>query len=450
MCQSVDRAPILALTGQVATQVVGTGNFQEVDLVRAFQTVAEFNHRVQNNSKHAELMTLAIKHAILKRDVSHLTFPDEVQEMPAGAEKAQTPEGRISSLKITSPEECIIKAINLIENAKRPVINVGHGARFDMDAIISLAEMLNSPVLTTFKGKGLIPDKHPLAAGVLGRSGTPVASWMMNESDLLIVLGASFSNHTGITPKKATIQVDFDPMALSKFHKIDAPVWGEISVSVSLMSKKLDSNLSKVNQRPELAKRWKIWREEKQKRLLEDRGKGISSIAVFDKLSQHAPENAIMCVDVGNNAYSLGRYFECKQQRFLMSGYLGSIGFAFPAAMGAWAATRGKHPIITVAGDGGFAQYMAELTTSVKYGMDIKLILLNNNELGKISKEQRSGQFDVFATDLHNPNFSEFANSCGALGIRVTQKDELAAAMKSVLEFKGTAMLEIITDVNLI
>ncbi len=446
----VDRAPILALTGQVATQVVGTGNFQEVDLVRAFQTVAEFNHRVQNNSKHAELMTLALKHAILKRDVSHLTFPDEVQEIPAGAENAQTPEGRISSLKITPPEESIKKAINLIENAKRPVIIVGHGARFDMEAIISFAEILNSPVLTTFKGKGLIPDNHPLAAGVLGRSGTPVASWMMNESDLLIVLGASFSNHTGITPKKPTIQVDFDPMALSKFHKIDAPVWGEISVTVSLMTKKLDSNLSKVDQRPELAKRWKIWREEKQKRLFEDRGKGISSIAVFDKLSQHAPENAILCVDVGNNAYSLGRYFECKQQRFLMSGYLGSIGFAFPAAMGAWAATRGNHPIIAVAGDGGFAQYMAELTTSVKYGMNIKLILLNNNELGKISKEQRSGQFDVFATDLHNPNFSEFANSCGALGIRVTQKDELDSSMKSVLEFKGTAMLEIITDVNLI
>ncbi|GET24420.1 thiamine pyrophosphate-binding protein [Prolixibacter sp. NT017] len=446
----VDRAPILALTGQVATQVVGTGNFQEVDLVRAFQTVAEFNHRVQNNSKHAELMTLALKHAILKRDVSHLTFPDEVQEIPAGAEKAQTPEGRISSLKITPPEESIKKAITLIENAKRPVIIVGHGARFDMDAIISFAEKLNSPVLTTFKGKGLIPDNHPLAAGVLGRSGTPVASWMMNESDLLIVLGASFSNHTGITPKKPTIQVDFDPMALSKFHKIDAPVWGEISVTVSLMKERLESNLSKVDQRPELTKRWKIWREEKQKRLLEDRGKGISSIAVFDKLSKLIDTDAVVCVDVGNNAYSLGRYFESRNQSFLMSGYLGSIGFAFPATLGAWAATRGKRQIVAVAGDGGFAQYMAELTTSVKYGMDIKLILLNNNELGKISKEQRAGHFDVFATGLHNPNFSEFANSCGALGIRVTQKEELEKTMKNVLHHDGTALLEIITDVALV
>lgn len=199
-----------------------------------------------------------------------------------------------------------------------------------------------------------------------------------------------------------------------------------------------------------MARRWKIWHEEKQKRLGEDRGKGVSSMAVFHILTKLAPENAVMCVDVGNNAYSLGRYFECKQQSFLMSGYLGSIGFAFPAAMGAWAATKGNRPVIAVAGDGGFAQYMAELTTSIKYGMNIKLILLNNNELGKISKEQRSGELEVFATSLSNPNFAEYANGCGALGIRVTQKEELKNAMEKVLKHDGTALLEIMTDVALV
>ena len=446
----VDRAPILALTGQVATQVVGTGNFQEVDLVRAFNTVAAFNHRVQRDSKHAELMTLAIKHAIINRDVSHLTFPDEIQELPAGDEQAQTPEGRMTSMQIAPPKKNLDKALDLIKNAKRPVIIVGHGARFHMTNIVALAEKLNAPVLTTFKGKGLIADLHPLAAGVLGRSGTPVASWMMNECDLLIVFGASFSKHTGITPKKPTIQVDFDPLALSKFHSIDAPVLGEISVTTAMMLEQLDDLTASNSLRKELAQRWKIWRAEKQKRLSEDRGKGISSMAVFHHLSQLAPENAVMCVDVGNNAYSLGRYFESKQQGFLMSGYLGSIGFAFPAAMGAWAATKGKRPVVAVAGDGGFAQYMAELTTSVKYGMDIKLILLNNDELGKISKEQRSGELEVFATTLQNPNFAEYANGCGALGMRVTQKDQLEGAMQKVLNHKGTALLEIITDVQLL
>lgn len=446
----VDRAPLLALTGQVATQVIGTGNFQEVDLVRAFQTVAEFNHRIQQDSQQAELMTLAIKHAIIKRDVSHLTFPDEIQELPAGGETAQSPEGRMIPPLMAPSQESLENALKLIRKSRRPVIIVGHGARFHMEAIEHFAEMLNAPVLTTFKGKGLISDAHPLAAGVLGRSGTPVASWFMNESDLLLVLGASFSNHTGITNKKQIVQVDFDPLALAKFHKIDAAVWGEISITVSMMHKALKGKTNTTDQRLELAGRWKIWRAEKEKRLSEDRGMGISSIIVFESLSRLAPENAVICVDVGNNAYSLGRYFESRKQSFLMSGYLGSIGFAFPAALGAWAATRGQRTVIAVAGDGGFAQYMAELTTSVKYKMDIKLLLLNNSELGKISKEQRSGGFDVFATDLHNPDFASYANGCGALGIRVTQKNEVAGAIETILGHKGTALLEIRTDVGLV
>lgn len=133
-----------------------------------------------------------------------------------------------------------------------------------------------------------------------------------------------------------------------------------------------------------------------------------------------------------------------------MSGYLGSIGFAFPAALGAWTATRGNRPVIAVAGDGGFAQYMAEISTSVKYGMDIKLILLNNSELGKISKEQRSGGFEVFATDLVSPDFAGFATGCGALGVKVEEKEELKEKMQQVLNYKGTALLEIITDVSLV
>ncbi len=447
----VDRAPLLALTGQVASQVVGTGNFQEVDLVKAFDSVAEFNHRVDQVSKHSELMALAVKSAILKRDVSHLTFPDEIQTKPVGTKnQIKHPQGRITSLAIAPPKDSFDNAVALLKTASKPAIIVGHGARFNMPAIIALAEKLKCPVMTTFKGKGQISDSHPLGCGVLGRSGTPIASWFMNEADLLLVIGASFSNHTGITPKIPTIQIDFDPMALSKFHEIDAAVWGEISVTVEMLSKENLDLDKKINARTEVAHRWNIWRAEKQKRLQEDRQMGISSIAVFDALNKFTPENAIMCTDVGNNAYSLGRYFECKNHTFLMSGYLGSIGFALPAALGAWAAVGNDRPIIAVAGDGGLCQYLTELTTAVKYKMPIKLILLNNSELGKISKEQRAGMFDVWATGLTNPKFAEYAVGCGAMGVLATKKEELHKAMKTVMEHDGPALLEIKTDVGLI
>ncbi len=447
----VDRAPLLALSGQVNTQVVGTGAFQEVDLVKAFNTVAEFNHAVHLNSNHSELMSLAIKHTLIKRDVSHLTFPDEVAftKKPA-KEKAQTPENRITPFNISPPKEMVEKATTMILSSKRPVIIVGHGARFNMSSIITYAKTLNCPVITTFKGKGLIADHHELGCGVLGRSGTPIASWFMNESDLLIVFGASFSNHTGITPKKPIIQVDFDPMALSKFHKVDAALWGEISETLEILEEKTKGKTNTTDQRSEIVERWELWKEEKQSRLRDNSSKGLSSIAVFDAMNQTTPENAVIAVDVGNNTYSFGRYFEPIHQSILMSGYLGSIGFALPAAMGAWAAQGHERPIWSVSGDGGLGQYLTEITTLVKYNMNIKHIVLNNSELGKISKEQKAAELDVWQTALKNPSFAQFATNCGALGVRVEKIEDLIPAMEKVRDHDGPALLEVITDVNLI
>lgn len=447
----VDRAPIVALTGQVDTQVLGPGAFQEVDLASAFNAVSAFSKTVLHDSRHAELMNLAIKNAILKRDVAHLIFPDEVQTLPAKERaRAGSPAGRITPSEITPPASAMKKAVALLKKSKRPVIIVGHGARFSMKAITSFARAHKIPVITTFKAKGLIADSHPLGCGVLGRSGTPIASWFMNEADCLLVLGASFSNHTGITPKKPIIQVDFDQMALGRFHPVTVPVWGEISVVIAELNKTLKGKMKNENQTKEVAARWKIWRAEKKKREEDDRGKGVSSVSVFAAMNRQIPKNAVIAVDVGNNTYSFGRYFECSgEQSILMSGYLGSIGFGFPAAMGAWAAAPDR-PIVCVSGDGGFGQYLAELTTAVKYNMNITHILLNNSELGKISKEQRAGNWDVWQTSLKNPNFAKYAKNCGALGIRVKRPEKLDDAIKEALAHNGPALVEVVADVMLI
>jgi pyruvate oxidase len=450
----VDRAPILALTGQVQVQVFGPGAFQEVDLAAAFEPVARFSQTVLHSSNHAELASLAMKNAIVHRDVAHLIFPDNVQTLPAGNTKAAGPAGRLAANEITPPESAVIDAMALVHESRRPIIIAGYGARDAMDDVVSLAERLNAPVLTTFKAKGQIADDHPLAAGVLGRSGTPVASWFMNECDLIIALGASFSNHTGITPKRPIIQVDFEAMQLGKFHAVSVPVWGEVGVTSRLLSSKL-TDVDTIDQTPELAERWEIWRKEKESRRNDDRGKGVNSASIFEVMSQLTPADAIICLDVGNNTYSFGRYFECRQQRILMSGYLGSIGFGFPAAMGAWAATQDfdayqGRKVVSVSGDGGFGQYLAEFNTAVKYGMDITHILLHNDELGKISKEQKAGEWPVWQTSLHNPNFSSYAKLCGGFGVRVKTADDLEGAIQNALNFNGPAIVEIMSDAELI
>ena len=451
----VDRAPALALTGQVPTHLIGRGAFQEVDLSAAFGGVATYTAVAAKDSDFAEIASLACKHAILEQGVSHMVLPDDVQVVEAPETKAGSPEGRITPRDISPPAASLEAAVRKISEAKRPVIIVGHGARFVIEPVVALAEALHAPVMTTFKGKGLISDTHPLGCGVLGRSGTPVASWFMNEADLLIVFGASFSNHTGITSYKPIIQVYYDPMTLGRFHPVTIPVWGEIGITARLMKERLRAP-SAIDQRPDVVERWRIWREEKTRRLEEVEGKGVHSAAIFAALTEAAPDDAIICVDVGNNTYSFGRYFECTRQSVLMSGYLGSIGFGYPAAMGAWAATQESDPrfngrkVIAVTGDGGFGQYMAEYTTAVKYGMDITHVLLNNAELGKISKEQRSADYDVWQTSLHNPSFAEYAELCGALGIRVTDAAELGGAMREALGHEGPATVEILADALLV
>jgi len=443
----LDQAPVIAISGQVPSKVLGRGAFQDVDLSAVFRDVAAWTTTVHSGSDFAELAALAVKHAVDARGVAHLVLPDEVQTQPSDA-PAAVPDGRLSDRKIRPDEDDLARAAELIAGAVRPVLIVGHGARIAADEVRQLAERLQAPVLTTYKGKGLIPDDHPLGAGVLGRSGTPVASWLMNESDLLIVVGASFANHTGVAAYKPIVQIDDDPAAIGRFHSVAVPVLGDARLTLKALLDALGETKA-TDQRPDVAARWAIWRAEKARRVGDDRGQGVSAAAVFDALSRHLPADAVVTVDVGNHAYSLGRYLESAGQPVLMSGYLGSIGFGYPAALGAWAAAPGR-PIVAVTGDGGFGQYAAELTTAVKYGIPIKHVLLDNHALGKIAKEQRAEDFPVWHTSLVNPDWAAYATLCGATGIRVERRDQLDDAMAALFVADGPALLCVEQDAELL
>ncbi len=439
----VDRAPILALTGQVQTQVTGPGAFQEIPTTEAFSAVAEYSQTVLARDNGSELMALAIKHAMVNRDVAHLVFPDDVQNLPGLKQPPAKPrQGRIAPAAITPGRDELDRALDLLRGADNPVIIVGNGARPHRAAIVALAERIDAPVITTFKAKGAIGDEHPLACGVLGRSGTPVASAVMGKSDGLLVLGASFSNHTGISAKKPTIQVDFDRMALGRFHNIDVPLWGEIGRTVELITAQL-AVVDRPRIRDDIAARWNRWNDEKGRRaeLVDDKGR-MHAARLFASLSDLVPEDAVIAVDVGNNTYAFGHYFVSKgDQDVLMSGYLGSIGFALPAALGAWAAVGAKRKVVSISGDGGLGQYLADFTTAVKYEMDITHIVLNNNELAKISREQIGAMRPVWQTSLVNPDFAAFAELCGGRGFRVTEPAQLDDALSAALAVKGVPSL---------
>jgi pyruvate oxidase len=442
-----DRSPVLAISGQVPSKVRGRGAFQDTDLEAAFADVAAYSETVALGSDHAELAGLAMKHAIVQRGVAHLILPDEVQHHPAPAgAMAGTPAGRLASRAVAPPPDELDRSLAMIRRAQRPMIVVGAGCRGHMPAIVALAEQLGAPMATTFKAKGLVSDRHPLGCGVLGRSGTPVASWFMNESDLLMVFGASFSNHTGIATYKPTIQVDDDPMSIGRFHGVEVGLLGDVTVTALAMSAAL-GDAAPRDLTKEVAGRWAIWRAEKTQRAADDAAHGIGAAAVMASLTRLIDPDAVIAVDVGNNTYSFGRYFEASgRQDLVMSGYLGSIGFGLPAAMGAWAAFGDTRQIVSVSGDGGLGQYAMELTTTVKYGMNITHVLLNNSELGKISKEQRAAKWDVWQTSLHNPDFAAFADLCGAKGLRVTDPADLDNAIAAALAHPGPALVDVVTN----
>lgn len=448
-----DRAPLLAITGQVKMQYLGPGAFQEIDLPAAFEAVAAFSQSVMPGSNHAELVTQALKHAVIERGVGHLIVPDEVQTQPAPAvERPGRSWGRVEAEEIAPPAEAMQEAVNRIAAAGTPVIVAGYGARLAMDNVLALASRLKAPVITTFKAMGQVPYDSPLAAGVLGMSGTPVAAGAMAAADLLIAFGASFSDHTGIDTTRPVIQVDFDRMSLGKYDPVALPVWGDARVAAGMMLDSLPREIAATDQRPALAERKRVWREECDRREAEAKegaggGAGVHPVSIMRALARQAEMDAVIAVDVGANTVSFGHYFENQEQTILMSGYLGSIGFAFPAAMGAWAA-QPRRQVIAVAGDGGFAQYMAEFTTAVKYGMDITLILLNNGELGMISREQQEAGWPIWQTSLLNPDFADYARSCGGFGVRVERAEELDKAISSALAYEGAAIVDIRTDAS--
>ena len=270
----------------------------------------------------------------------------------------------------------------------------------------------------------------------------------MQRSDCLLVLGASFSNHTSIATWVPTIQVDLDRMILGKFHPVEVPLWGDIGRTLRLLGAALP-DVARPAQRDAVAQRWARWRAEKTHReaLVDNQGR-MHPALVFAELSTLMPEDAVIPVDVGNNTYSFGRFFECRgRQDVLMSGYLGSIGFGLPAALGASVAIRregSNRKVVSISGDGGLGQYLADFTTAVKYAFPLTHIVLNNGELAKISREQLGAIRPVWETNLVNPDFCEYARLCGGTGFSVRKPDELRPALEAALAHTaGPSLVEI-------
>ncbi|MBP2132780.1 pyruvate oxidase [Methanomicrobium sp. W14] len=436
-----DHASVISINGQVKFQYTGPGGIQEIDLDAFFRPITVYNNTIYDSHTALLILTKALKSAIIKKGVAQVSIPNNIQKEYIGEELCCR-ENCIKDFRIIPGTEELEKAASLINNSKNPVIIAGFGCRNSGDKVIELAKKNGSPIVTTFRAKGIIPEYEKLNLGILGSVGTPHAREFVNGSDLLIAAGAGFSQFTNIPVDKKIVQIDLDPMKLEKSTQ-GISLWGNCDLVLPLLTEKVKSRKysEKLEKICNLKKKW----YEKLEMEADDTMTPIRPPYIMKILSETIPEDALIALDVGENQWWFGRNFRMKNQLFAMSGYLGTMGFGFPAAIAGKIAYPEKD-VFCITGDGGFAMAMADFVTAVKYNLPVIVVILSNRQFGMIQVEQMMEKYPNYSTELLNPDFSAYAKSCGGDGIRVEKPKDLGPALIKAIKSKKPFIVDIDTD----
>lgn len=439
---SLDKSPVLALTGLVARQLMGPGSIQEIDQYSFFEPICVFNKIIMAKNQTTTLATLALKHSLLDRGVSHLGVPRDVQSIPYETE-IRPLEGRITTLAFRTKDSLITKAAHVISKSKRPVILAGFGAQSQGKNLIKLAKKISAPIVTTFRAKGLLDANEPLYVGCHGSIASTAAATLVRNADLLLVVGASYSDQTRI-PENKTIQIDINMKMIAKNYPVELGLIGNSAIIVPILTEKVQNkhNSSYLNEIRKLKSSWlKLIEKEADPTLNPIRPQYIMKV-----LSEKLPNNAVISLDVGENCWWFGRNFQMKStQKLILSGYLASMGFGLPGSLAASIAYPDR-PSICITGDGGFSMVMADFLTALKYNLPVKVFVLNNQSLGMIMQEQKVEGYKNWQTNLYNFNFASFAKNVGGLGIKVSKPETFEEAVEKCLKSKTAVIVDINTD----
>ncbi len=438
----LDHSPVLALTGLVKRQSIGSGSFQEIDQHAFFDPICVFNKVLMSEEQTTTLTTLAIKHALIDRGVSNLSIPNDIQHLPYEADILPM-EGRIPNRNITQCDHLIDRAALVINQAKRPVIISGFGALHQGEKILALARKISAPLVTTFRGKGVIDEDDELYVGSHGTIGSTAAAELVRSSDILIVVGSSFSDMTKIPPRK-TIQIDIDPMMIAKNYPVEVGLWGN---SAEILPKLAGAVKEKRNSTylAEISRLKKDWIDLLAREADPSRSP-LRPQYIIKVLQDKIASDAVISLDIGDNGWWFGRNFFMKQtQKLVMSGYLASMGTGLPGALAAQLAFPEKQ-VVCITGDGGLTMVLGDFLTAVKHKLPVKIFLFNNRQLAMIMQEQRVENYPNWQTDLYNCDFAAYAQSNGGLGLKVTHSHELEGAVEKALSSHQPVIVDIDTD----
>jgi pyruvate oxidase len=439
---ALDHSPVIVLSGMVARQFIGPGSLQEIDQHSFFEPICVFNKILMIEDQVTMLTTLAVKHALLDRGVSNIGIPNDVQKLPSN-KPVEAFEGRMPSLAFGVEDSLLEKAARVIDQAERPVIIAGFGAMGQGNKLLHLAQKISAPIVTTFRAKGVVDEDNRLCAGIHGGVGSTAAAKLVDKSDLLIVIGSSFSQYTQL-PKKKMVQIDINMKNIARKYPVEVGLLGNSAVLIPKLTVRVQEQ-QKTNYTDEISKLKKAWIEQ----LLQEADASIKPIRppyIMKVLTEKVAADAIISIDIGENCWWFGRNFQMKKrQKIVMSGLLASMGFGLPGAM-AGALAYPDRQIVCISGDGGFTQVMGDFLTALKYRMPVKVFIFNNKSLGMIKQEQKVEGYSNWQTELYDFDFSKYAEYSGGLGIKVSEPSLLEAAVNEALSSNIATIVDIDTD----
>ncbi|UTE76650.1 pyruvate oxidase [Rossellomorea sp. KS-H15a] len=440
----LDKAPVLAITGQVETDLLGTDSFQEVNLERMFDDVAVYNQRIMSADQLPAVVNQAIRTAYAKKGVSVLTIPDDIPRFEVGKEARVTSHFSVKQNIAPLPED-LQKAKELIEGAERPIILAGKGVHGHRETLLSFAEKVGAPIVLTLPGKGVIPDKHPYCLGGLGLIGTKPSYEAMQEADLLMMIGTSFP-FTGFLPDSAkTIHIDIDPSQIGKRYPVDVGLAGDAGTSLKWLTehvlRKEDRTFLEKNQ--ERTSKW--WDNLESQEV--DGSVPLKPQRLIHALKEVASDDAILSVDVGNVTVWMARHFPITNQSFIISSWLATLGCGLPGAIAGQIAYPDRQ-VFAICGDGGFAMTMADFVTAVKYDLPIIVVILNNHKIAMIKFEQEVMGNIEFGTNLQNPDFAKYAEACGGVGYRVERLEDILPSLQKAIQQKKPCIIDVVVDAD--
>lgn len=451
----MDSIPMVIITGQVPTALIGNDAFQEVDIIGITRPVTKHSYLVRDIQDLPRIMKQAFYIARTGRPGPVLVdLPKDVQMATAKFEYPDKVEIRGYKPNSQGNPRQIEKAVKMILAAKRPVIYVGGGVTLSdtSQELLGFAELINAPVTTTLMAMSSFPKKHPLSLGMLGMHGTYYANMAVMESDLLIAIGARFDDRvTGklstFAPHAKIIHVDIDPTSIKKNVRVDLPIVGDLRDVLQKLIAELKTSPQEVQT---LASDLAPWRDQiaawKQAQPMSYTASTteIKPQFVIETLRKLTNDDAIVTTEVGQHQMWTAQFFDFSQPRtFITSGGLGTMGFGLPSALGAQAAFPDRQ-VIDVSGDGSFQMNSQELATLVQYRLPVKIVILNNNFLGMVRQWQQLF-FDkrYSQTCMELPiNFVKLAEAYGATGYSTDNPAEVEAVLRKGLETPGPVIME--------